>query len=76
MIAFGLLSFIFLKHRKSSSTNGPVELGGETVKQREMAYEVDAHYKAEMPSNAVAYELGGEEVKAEKLKTEQLNQDK
>lgn len=46
------------------------------VRQRGMAYEVDAHYKAEMPSNAVAYELGGEEVKVEKLKAEQLRQEK
>jgi len=69
VIAFGLLAFFFLRHRKSRKANGPAELGGEGVKQQEMAYEVDAHYKAEMPSNALAYELGGKELKAEQLNT-------
>ncbi|CAA9966522.1 hypothetical protein PTMSG1_09881 [Pyrenophora teres f. maculata] len=68
VIAFGILAFFFLRSRKPNMTNGPVELCEEAVEQPEMAHEVDAYYKAEMPSGIMAHELGGNELNAERLR--------
>ena len=66
-----LLLLFLLLLLAPQKADGPVELGGEGVKQPEMAYEADAHYKVEMPLNALAHELGGKELKAKQLNTGQ-----